>query len=106
MPAFRITVMASQTTPPPTATGTAALSWSMPTQHTDGSPLAFNDLLGYRVYHGPNASSLTQYHDIDGAGTTTYEARQLAPGEHCFAITAISVSNVESALSGVGCKRI
>lgn len=105
LPAFRITVMATQTTPPVT-TGTAALSWTMPTQHTDGTPLAINDLLGYRVYHGPNATSLSQYHDIDGAGTTTYEARQLAPGDHCFAVTAISVSNVESALSGVGCKRI
>jgi hypothetical protein len=106
LPAFRITVMSSQTTPPQTTTGTATLSWSIPTQHTDGTPLGFADLLGYRVYHGPNSTSLSQYHDIDGAGTTTYEARQLGAGEHCFAVTAISVSNIESTLSAVGCKRI
>lgn len=105
LPAFRITVMTSTTTPPP-ASGSASLSWAVPTQYTDGSSLPRDDLLGYRVYHGTNASSLDRYLDIDGPATTTYEVRELGPGEHCFAITAVSVSNVESALSGVGCKRI
>lgn len=107
LPSFSITVMAPTPTPAPVPpTGTASLSWTVPTQFTDGSPLGTDQLLGYRIYHGTSAVSLSQYHDIDGAGTTTYEARQLAPGDHCFAVTAISVSNVESALSGVGCKRI
>lgn len=78
----------------------------MPTQFTDGSPLSSDQLLGYRVYHGTSAASLSPYHDVDGAGNTAYEARELAAGQHCFAVSAVSVTNAESALSAVGCKQI
>src|SRR5690606_12685719 len=47
--AFVLTVTAA-------SSGSAALSWSKPTENTDGS--ALTDLAGYRVYHGRNAASL------------------------------------------------
>jgi hypothetical protein len=102
LPAFSIVVAASA----PAGTGTAFLSWAMPTSHTDGSPLTSAQLIGYRVYRGSSAGTLMPYHDVDGAGNTSYEARQLAPGNHCFAVSAVSVNYTEGPLSAVGCKSI
>lgn len=98
LPAFGITV----TTP----VTTASLSWVPPAQYTDGSALGPDQLTGYRVYHGSSPTSLKPYHDIEGGQFTSYVARDLAPGQHCFAVTAVAVSRMESALSGAGCKRI
>lgn len=98
LPAFSITVTAPVTT--------ASLSWVAPEQFTDGSALTPDQLAGYRVYHGSSPSSLKPYHDIEGWQITSYVARDLAPGQHCFAVTAVAASNVESALSGAGCKKI
>jgi hypothetical protein len=58
------------------------------------------------VYRGSTRTSLTPYHDVDGANVTSYTARDLTPGQHCFAVTAITVTNAESALSAPGCKQI
>lgn len=99
LPAFSVTV----STP---VSGMASLTWTAPTQFTDGSPLTADKLIGYRVYRGATAASLSPYHDIDGADVTSYVARDLAAGDHCFAVTAVTVSNVESALSAPGCKKI
>lgn len=99
LPAFSITV----NTP---AVTTASLSWVAPAQYTDGTALPLSQLAGYRVYHGSSATTLKPYHDIEGAQMTSYVARDLAPGQHCFAVVAVAVSNVESALSAPGCKTI
>jgi hypothetical protein len=96
--AFTITVTQA------TGTGTATLSWSAPTQNTDGSPLT--DLAGYRVYHGTSASSLSDVADVPGATAMGYTWNQLASGTHYFAVAAYTASGVESAISGVGSKAI
>lgn len=98
LPAFSITVNTPVTT--------ASLTWVAPSQYTDGTALPLEQLAGYRVYHGSSATTLKPYHDIDGAQLTSYVARDLAPGQHCFAIAAVAVSNVESAMSAPGCKTI
>jgi hypothetical protein len=98
LPAFSITVTAP--------VNTTLLTWTAPTQNTDGSALPASQLAGYRVYRGSTPTSLTAYHDVDGANVTSYTARDLPPGQHCFAVTAVTVTNVESALSGTGCKQI
>lgn len=99
LPAFSITVNAP-------VSGMASLTWAAPTQYTDGSALTAEQLIGYRVYRGATAASLSPYHDVDGADVTSYVAHDLGAGDHCFAVTAVTVSNVESALSAPGCKRI
>jgi hypothetical protein len=96
--AFTITVTA------PTATGTAALSWSAPTQNTDGSSLS--DLAGYKVYHGASASALTDVVELSGTSVTSYTYTQLASGTHYFAVRSYNSAGVESALSAVGSKTI
>lgn len=95
---FTLTVNASN------PTGTAALSWTMPTLNTDGTPLT--DLSGYRVYHGLNASTLSDVIDITDENTTNYTFNALASGTHYFAVSAYNSTGVESALSGVGSKTI
>jgi Putative Ig domain len=96
---FSITVSA-----PPTGTGTATLSWSAPTQNTDGSSLT--DLAGYRVYHGMNANSLTDMVQVPGAAAGSYTFTQLASGTHYFAVSAYTNSGAESTMSAVGSKTI
>jgi hypothetical protein len=98
LPAFAIAVSAAA------ATGTATLSWTAPTQNTDGS--ALTDLAGFRVYHGTSPGALNDVVQLPDAGTTTYTFNQLASGTHYFAVSAYTNSGVESALSGVGSKTI
>ena len=96
--AFAITVN------PAAGSGAATLSWTAPTQNTDGSQLT--DLAGYRVYHGASPNALDQMTQLPGASTTTYTFNQLSIGTHYFAVAAYNTSGVESALSGVGSKTI
>jgi hypothetical protein len=98
LPAFTITVNQ------PAGTGTATLSWSAPTQNTDGS--ALTDLAGYRVYHGTSPSSLTDVVQVAGASSSGYTYTALASGTHYFAVSAYTVGGVESAMSSVGSKTI
>lgn len=97
LPAFTITVVQQNV-------GIAALSWSTPTQNTDGS--ALTDLAGYRVYHGTSANSLNDMVTVQGGGNTAYTFSQLASGTHYFAVSAYTHAGVESSLSGVGSKVI
>jgi hypothetical protein len=98
LPAFAITV-----SPAPNS-GTATLSWSAPTQNTDGSALI--DLAGFRVYHGTSPDALDEMTQLPGASTSTYIFNQLASGTHYFAVAAYTSSGTESALSTVGSKTI
>jgi hypothetical protein len=77
-----------------TVTGSATLSWTAPSQNTDGS--ALTELAGYRVYHGTSAIALNEMIQVPGAGTTTYTKTALAAGTHYFALTAYTTAGVES----------
>jgi Putative Ig domain len=91
----------SPASPPST---TAALSWTVPTENADGTPLT--NLAGYRVYHGTSVTALSDIRDISRPDLTQYLFESLASGTHYFAITALNASGVESALSGIGSKII
>jgi hypothetical protein len=97
--AFTLTV-----TQPQSATGSATLNWTAPTQNTDGS--ALTDLSGFHVHHGLSAANLTDVTDIPGATITSYVATQLASGTHYFAVSAYTSGGMESAMSAVGSKTI
>jgi Fibronectin type III domain len=94
----------SSSFPSPPPTGTASLSWSAPTENTDGTPIT--DLAGYHVYYGTNSSNLTQTVDIVGATVTSYVVRGLAAGTYYFAVSAYNGSGLESAKSNVASKTI
>ncbi len=85
------------------ATGSVTLSWTAPTQNTDGSPLS--NLTGYRIYYGTNSSSLTQSVDINNASVSTYVLGNLSPATWYFAVKAIA-NGAESNFSNVASKTI
>lgn len=83
----------------------ATLTWTAPTQNTDGSPLAkcaaATDtgpcLAKYRILHGASATSLpdTRDHNFPLATTATWTG--LTPGTHFFAIKTVNGQGIESA---------
>lgn len=88
----------------PVVTGSANLSWTPPTQNTDGSPLT--NLAGYKIYHGTSAGALTDVINISGSSITSYAFNNLVAGTHYFAVSAYTSTGAESARSGVGSKTI
>ena len=84
--------------------GRATLSWTAPTENTDGSTLA--NLAGYRIRYGTSASTLTQTIVISNASVTTYVVEDLAPATWFFAVTAVNSSGAESTNSNVASKQI
>ncbi|HKU16635.1 MAG TPA: putative Ig domain-containing protein [Steroidobacteraceae bacterium] len=84
--------------------GRATLTWTAPTENTDGSTLA--NLAGYKIRYGTNAASLTQSITISNVSVTTYVVEDLAPATWYFAITAVNSAGIESDQSNVANKRI
>lgn len=78
---------------------TATLSWTAPTENTDGTPIT--DLAGYHIYYGTSPSELTQTITVAGAGATTYEISGLAEGTYYFAVVAYNSAGVDSGQSNV-----
>jgi hypothetical protein len=84
--------------------GRATLSWTAPTENTDGSTLA--NLSGYRIRYGTSAGALNNSIVIDNASVTTYVVEDLAPATWFFAVTALNSSGAESSNSNVASKQI
>jgi hypothetical protein len=97
LPAFAVTVQAI-------ALGSATLSWTPPTQNTDGSPLT--NLSGYRIYWGTTQGSYPNSVTVSNPGLTSYVVESLVPGTYFFTATALNSSGVESGFSGVASKTI
>lgn len=97
LPAFSITVLQA-------ANGSAALSWTPPTQNTDGSSLT--NLVGYRVVYGRSSTSLDQIVQISNAGASAYTVTGLSAGTWYFAVKAYNSAGAESNVSNVGSKTI
>ena len=94
LPAFSIDV--TQAT-----MGSATLSWTAPTENTDGT--ALTNLSGYRILYGTSASSLSKVVTIANAGLTTYVI-DLIPGTYYFAVKAYTATGAQSASSNVVAK--
>lgn len=82
--------------------GSASLSWSPPTQNTDGSSLV--NLAGYNIYYGTGPAALNAKVNVANPGATAFTVTGLASGTWYFALTAYSADGVESALSNVSTK--
>lgn len=86
------------------ANGTATLSWSAPTDNSNGSPIT--GLAGYNIYYGTDPSNLTKSIDVSGASTTTYTVTGLTAGTYYFAVAAYNTEGADSPLSNIGQKTI
>jgi hypothetical protein len=97
LPAFTITVGSGQL-------GSATLSWTAPTENTDGS--ALSDLAGFRVVYGTSSGALNQTVQIANPGASSQVVDQLASGTWYFAVKAYTSGGAESDTSNVVSKAI
>lgn len=78
----------------PARAGEATLSWTPPTQRTDGSPLT--NLAGFKAYYGTSPTTLTTVVDIPGPLVTQRVITGLSPATWYFAMTAYDATGLES----------
>ena len=95
--AFTLNVEAIQT-------GSATLSWTPPTENTDGSTLT--NLAGYKIYYGRSKDSLSEVVEIRQPGLTTYVVEDLSPATWFFTMTSYNSEGVESSRSEVVSKPV
>ncbi len=69
-------------------TGSATLSWTEPTENTDGTPIT--GLAGYHIYYGTSQGSLTSTITVASATETSYVITGLAPGTYYFTVVAFN----------------
>lgn len=84
--------------------GRVSLSWTAPTENTDGTPLT--DLSGYKIHYGTSAGSLDQTIEVNTLGISSYVVENLAPATWYFAVTAVTASGTESSFSNIANKKI
>ena len=75
-------------------TGSTTLSWTAPTERTDGSPLTH--LGGYKIYYGRMSGIYDYQIDINNPGISTYVVENLVSGDWYFALTAYDSEGLES----------
>ena len=96
----------------PLLAANVTVSWTHPTQFTDGSALALNQIASTRVEYGSCAG--TAFGTVAGqvtvpAPATTTTISGFAPGTHCFRAytrTTVAAGNQESGPSGIATKVI
>ncbi|MET0984943.1 MAG: putative Ig domain-containing protein [Steroidobacteraceae bacterium] len=86
------------------SSGNASISWTPPTQNTDGS--ALTNLAGYRIYYGTSANAMTQVVQVANAGMTNYVLENLSPATYYFALKAYNAAGAESTQSNVVSKSV
>jgi hypothetical protein len=74
-------------------TGTATLSWSVPTVNTNGTSLT--DLAGYIIHYGTSSGALTQTVQLTDPDLTSYVVRNLAAGTYFFAISGYATTGTQ-----------
>ncbi len=75
--------------------GVAELSWTAPTQNTDGTPL--QDLAGFNVYYGRLPNALSTKLSIANPNARGTLIGQLTGGTWYFAVSTFTASGIESA---------
>lgn len=96
---FSITV--AQTAP---TSGSASITWTIPTQNTDGTPLT--DLAGFKVMYGTSPVELTQTVTVSDPTSTSYVLNNLSSGTWYFAVVSVNSAGVESSPTNVASKTI
>lgn len=76
------------------------LSWSRPTQNSDGTSLT--DLAGYTLHYGTSSEDYTGSIQITSATQTSYVVSDSSfpPGKYYFAVSAYNAQQVSSSLTG------
>jgi hypothetical protein len=85
-------------------TGSAVLSWTPPTQNSDGT--ALTNLAGYKILYGAGADELDQSIQVENSSVNTYVVENLTAGTWYFAVVAVNTSGSASSPSNVASKTI
>ncbi len=82
-------------------TGNAILSWSAPTNYSDGNPLPSTSIKGYRVYSRPLSGAYNGIFYYVSAPTTSLPVKNLSlpVGQYYIVVTTLDISNIESSFS-------
>jgi len=94
----------SNPTEAPPSTGSASLSWTAPTEDTDGAPLT--DLAGYTIYYGTSAGDLTETIEVASPSATSYVVSSLGAGTYYFAVAAYTSVGTRSTQTSAVSKTI
>ena len=86
------------------ADGTITVSWTPPTQNSDGS--ALTDLAAYKFYYGTTSGNYSQQVVVNNPGAATYMIQNLAPATYYVAASAINSAGMESGLSNEAVKQV
>jgi hypothetical protein len=79
--------------------GTAALTWTAPSEREDGRSIAADDLGGYRIHFGPAADPEQYVIEVTDSGSSQYTISGLAPDTWVFAVSAFDITGEESSYS-------
>lgn len=82
-----------------TGTATATITWTAPTENTDGSPVT--NLAGYQISYGTNPQELNSTVTVNDASATSYVLKGLDPGDYYFVVVAFNSSGASSAKSNL-----
>jgi hypothetical protein len=82
-----------------TTADNVTLSWSAPTENTNGS--ALTNLAGYIIYYGTSASAMTQTIDVNTVGVLNYVVDNLSAGSWYFQIVAVNAAGEQSSPSAI-----
>lgn len=85
------------------ATGTATVSWTPPTQNTDGSSLTLGS---YVILYGRSAALLDRSITVTNPSMTRFVVDNLSSGTWYFAVSAVSTGGSSSSASNVATKTI
>lgn len=86
------------------ATGSATVSWTPPTQNSDGS--ALTNLAGYRIAYGRSSTVLDRSVSLNNPGLTSAVVDNLSSGTWYFAVSAVNNEGGSSSPSNVASKTI
>jgi hypothetical protein len=84
--------------------GSATLSWTPPTQRTDGSTLT--NLAGYRIRYGNSPGNYNRSVTVSNASVSTYVIDSLSSGTYYFVVSAFDSAGGESDESSAVSKTI
>jgi hypothetical protein len=98
---FNVTVNAAASS---STTGSATLSWTPPTERSDGS--ALTNLAGYKIRYGTSENELATLVTVNTAGISSYVVDNLSAGTYYFVVSAYDSTGAESQASAVVSKTI
>ena len=84
--------------------GSATLSWSAPTQNSDGTPLL--NLAGYEIRYGLSRDDMSMVVSLPNPSLDIYVIENLTSGTWYFAVAALNSTGVTSPLSDIASKTI